>query len=258
MTNAWKGCAEVAAKLVNALSLLACAVVLAAAPARAQDMPSDDPSPPAEQPEKAEPAADPTPPAEQPTKAEPAADPTPPAEQPEKAEPAADPTPPVKIEEVGEPVKQNNAGSFIGTIHSGGETHVVTQTETTTTTVRVGNGGGYVAPPPVRGGPGGNRWNRPGGSGDTAADLAGEWSLLTDGEMGCKVTMINQSLFGGWKARTKGCQKDFFHVNRWEGGQGEIRFTDAFNNDVAQLTRTGRDRFEGVLRSNGARIVLTR
>jgi hypothetical protein len=98
---------------------------------------------------------------------------------------------------------------------------------------------------------------RPGGGGGPGA-LAGDWTLLVDGGQSCRVTLTDTPHFGGWSVQTRGCDKDFFLVSRWIGGEGEIQFSDAYDKVAGQLTRTGRNRFEGTRGSDGARIVLTR
>ncbi len=160
--------------------------------------------------------------------------------------------------------ESGNAGRMQGTITTGGTTTTETVSETTETSVRIGVDPDESAAP--SGGWGSQRgpgWGRPdradnrGGSG-SARDLAGEWTLMIDGGGTCRITLTDQASFGGYDARTSGCTNDFFMVNRWFGGSGEIRFTVPGDKSVGQLTRTGRNRFEGRLESNGARIVLTR
>lgn len=158
----------------------------------------------------------------------------------------------------------DNAGTMSATMTTSGETRTETVTEERSTEVRVGNDPDPVPASPSAGSPG---WGRPGGGGsgwgrrggDSGPEaLAGDWTLMVDGGRACQVTLTDKPHFGGWSVETRGCEKDFFLASRWVGGSGEIQFTDAYDKVAGQLTRTGRNRYEGTRGSDGARIVLTR
>lgn len=93
--------------------------------------------------------------------------------------------------------------------------------------------------------------------GSADPDLLGVWTLLVDGKS-CRITMTDTPWWGGWKAETRGCDKDFFLVNRWAGGGTEIQFTAPGDRVAAQMTKTAKNRYEGFRESDGAALVLTR
>jgi hypothetical protein len=94
---------------------------------------------------------------------------------------------------------------------------------------------------------------------DGSADpnLLGVWTLLVEGKS-CRITMSDVPWWGGWKAETRGCDQDFFLVNRWAGGGTEIQFTAPGDRVAGQMTRTAKNRYEGFRESDGAALVLTR
>ena len=161
--------------------------------------------------------------------------------------------------------QSDNAGRMSGSFSSSGETRTETVTETRETTVSVGTAADDDKPliPSVGSTPGWGAPHRHHGQGgqaaaSTPADLAGDWTLMVDGGRSCRITLTDTPWFGGWKASTSGCDKDFFLAGRWAGGASEIEFTDAYDKVAGKLRRTGPNRFEGQRGSDGASIALVR